>query len=107
MSEQVLLVLVRAGGRGGVANDAVRSRSKRGGRYLIATGEGTIAADRVLEVAARLPVRPAGAVVGRYWPEPCLGVAVHQGVPVVVVSPGALPGALQDLRRESSNVTRE
>ena len=107
MSEQVLLVLDRAGSRWGLANDEVRSLTRRAGRYLITTGEGTIAADRVLEAAARLPVRPAGGVVGRYWPEPCLGVAVYQGVPVVVVSPSALPGALKVRRRESSNVTRE
>lgn len=107
MSEQVLLVLDLAGGRWGLAHDAVRSLTRRGGHFVVATGGGAIHADRVLEVAARLPVRPAGAVVGRYWPERCVGVAVHEGVPVVVVSPGALPGVLRDRRRESSNVTRE
>ena len=107
MSEQVLVVLDRAGGRWGLANDAVRSLTRRAGRYLVVTGEGTITADRVLEVAARLSVCPAGAVVGRYWPEPFLGMAVHEGVPVVVVSPGALPRALRSRRRESSHVTRE
>ncbi|MBZ5589122.1 MAG: hypothetical protein LAO05_11225 [Acidobacteriia bacterium] len=107
MNEQVLLVLDRAGGRWGLANEAVRSLSRRDSGYLIATGQGTIAADHVLEVAARLPVRPAGAVVGHYWPEPCLGMAVHEGVPVVVVSPSALPSALRGRRRESSHATRE
>lgn len=107
MNEQVLLVLDRAGGRWGLANDAVRSLTRRAGRYLIATGHGTITADYVLEVAAHLPVRPPGAVVGHYWPEPCLGMAVHEGVPVVVVSPSALPSVLQDRRRENSHATRE
>jgi len=107
VSDRLLLVLDTAGGRWGVANDEVRSLGRSGVGYVVGTGAGAIHADRVLEVAARLPVRPAGAVVGRYWPEPCLGVAVHQGVPVVVVNPGALPGALREPRRESSHVTRE
>jgi len=107
VNEQVLLVLDRAGGRWALANEAVRALTRRAGRYLVTTGEGTIAADRVLEVAARLPVRPAGRVVGHYWSEPCLGMAVHEGVPVVVVSPGALPRALRERRRERSHVTRE
>ncbi|MGD1147308.1 MAG: hypothetical protein ABR961_05125 [Thermoanaerobaculaceae bacterium] len=107
MSDQVLLVLDRAGGRWGMAHAAVRSLTKQGGCYVIATGQGTVAADRVLEVAARLPVRPAGAIVGRYWPEVCLGMAVHEGVPVVVVSPGALPSALAVARREISNATSD
>lgn len=107
MSEQVLLVLDRAGGRWGVAHGEIRSLTRRAGRYLIATGHGTFAADRVIDVAARVPVRPAGAVIGRYWPEACLGLALHDGVPFVVVSPTALPSALTDTRREASNATTD
>jgi hypothetical protein len=107
VSDQVLLVLDQAGGRWGLANGAVRSLTRRAGRYVVATGEGTISADRVLAVAVHLSVRPAGTVLGHYWPEPYLGMAVHEGVPVVIVSPGALPCALRDRRRESSHVTQE
>ena len=107
MSEQLLLVLDRGGGRWCMAHSAVRSLTRQAGGYLIATGQGTVAADRVLEAAARLPVRPAGAVIGRYWPEPCLGMAVHEGVPVVVVSAAALPSALSAARREIPNATSD
>ena len=44
-------------------------------------------ADDVLDVAAHLEVRPPGAVVARYWPGRCLGLAIHDGTPVVVVEP--------------------
>ncbi len=92
---QLLVVLTRGGGHWGLARDAVREVVRQANGLAVATSEGLVRADAVLDVAARLNVRPAGAVVARFWPDRCLGVALHDGAPVVVVSPAALPPALQ------------
>ena len=92
---QLLVVLTRGGGRWGLASDAVREVVRRADGLAVATREGLVRADAVLDVAARLNVRPPGAVVARFWPGRCLGVAIHDGAPVVVVSPAALPPVLQ------------
>ncbi len=92
---QSLVVLTRGGGRWGLARDAVRGVVRQGDGLALATREGLVRADAVLDMEARLNVRPPGAVVARFWSERCLGVAIHDGAPVVVVSPAALPPALQ------------
>ena len=92
---QVLVVLARGGGRWGLARDAVREVVRQGDGLALATGEGLVRADTVLDMTARLNVRPPGAVVGRFWPGRCLGMAIFDGAPVVVVSPTALPPELR------------
>ena len=92
---QLLVVLARGGGRWGLASDAVRSVVRQGNGLAITTESGPVRADAVLDLAARLNVRPPGAVVARFWPGPCLGMAIFDGAPVVVVNPGALPPELR------------
>jgi hypothetical protein len=92
---QSLVVLTRGGGRWGLARDAVREVVRQANGFAVATREGLVRADAVLDVAARLNVRPPGAVLARFWSGCCLGVAIHDGAPVVVVSPAALPAVLQ------------
>ena len=92
---QLLVVLTRGGGRWGLARDAVREVVRQADGLAVATEEGLVRADAVLDVAARLNVLPPGAVVARFWPGRCVGVAIHDGAPVVVVSPAALPSLLQ------------
>jgi hypothetical protein len=92
---QVFVVLSSGGGRWGLARDAVREVVQQANGFAVATKAGLVRADAVLDVAASLNVRPPGAVVARFWPGTCLGVAIHDGAPVVVVSPAALPPALQ------------
>ena len=90
-----LVVLTRDGGLWGLARDAVREVVRQGDGFTVATDDGPVRADAVLDVAARLDVRPPGAAVARFWPGMCLGVAIHHGAPVVVVAPAALPPALR------------
>ncbi len=107
MSARRLLVLDRGGARWGVPHDAVRSVARREGGLVVSAGAASLAADRVVAAAAALAVRPPGPVIGRYWPERCAGVAVHEGVPVVVVSLAEPPSALRGDRREISDATEE
>ncbi|OYV98476.1 MAG: hypothetical protein B7Z68_00870 [Acidobacteria bacterium 21-70-11] len=92
---QLLVVLTRGGGRWGLARDAVREVVRQADGLAVATEAGLVRADAVLDVAAHLNVRPPGTFVARFWPGRCLGVAIHDGAPVVVVSPAALPPVLQ------------
>src|ERR687889_73133 len=50
-----------------------------------AAGGGALAADEILGVVADLRVLPAAPALRRFWPEEPAGVAVHAGMPVVVV----------------------
>jgi hypothetical protein len=55
MSEQVLLVLDRVSGRWGLAHATVGSLTCRAGRHLTGTAQGTVAADRILDIEASVP----------------------------------------------------
>jgi hypothetical protein len=88
LSGRGYLLLRRCGTLWGVANAAVEGRERgRDGLYRISTpegGPGHLVADEVLGVVPDLRVWPA-AVIRRFWPEPCRGLAVHGELPVVVV----------------------
>jgi hypothetical protein len=99
------LLLRRAGGVWGIANSAVDGLSRRGEGYRVALGEGALAADEVLGVVEDLRVRPAAPVLRRFWPEATAGVAVHAGLPVVVVDPGHPPAALRFVEDEGEGRT--
>lgn len=66
----------------------------------VATRHGELVADEVLGVARGLAVRRPGALLARLWPQRCVGVAVHAGVPVVVIDPEAPP---PELRRKGAS----
>lgn len=79
------VVLEHAGRLWGVAGREVR-RLRRGddGMRLEVAG-GALAAERVLAVVPDLTVRPAPAVIGRWWPERAAGLAVYDERPVLVI----------------------
>jgi hypothetical protein len=89
------LLLRRAGGVWGIANEAVEGLSRAGGTYRIAVGAEALAADEILGVVEDLRVRPAAPALRRFWPEASVGVAVHAGVPVMLVDPRRPPAALR------------
>jgi hypothetical protein len=87
------LLMRRAGGLWGIANEAVDGLRRDGTEYRIAVGAETLAADEIVGVVETLNVRPAAAL-RRFWPEAAAGMAVHGGLPVLVVDPRRLPAAL-------------
>jgi hypothetical protein len=89
------LLMRRAGGVWGIANEAVDGLSREGAEYRIAVGAETLAADEIVGVVETLRVRPAAPALLRFWPEAAAGMAVHGGLPVVVVDPRRLPAALR------------
>jgi hypothetical protein len=89
------LLVRRAGGVWGIANEAVDGLSRQGAEYRIAVGGETLAADEIVGVVEDLRVRPAAPALGLFWPEAAAGMAVHGGLPVVVVDPLRLPAVLR------------
>jgi hypothetical protein len=85
----------RAGGVWGIANGSVEGLARDGAGYRIAAGGESLAADEILGVVENLRVWPAAPALRRFWPEEPAGVAVHAGVPVVVVDPRRLPAVLR------------
>lgn len=101
------LLMRRAGTVWGLRNAEVLSLSRlrkglRGemtGAYRIAVGEGVLVADEILAVVDRLRVTPAAPALRRFWPlatESVEGVAVHGGLPLVVMDPRRPPLVLQE-----------
>ncbi len=103
MTEADLLLLRRGGGLWGVATAEVRRLVDHGDGVRVELGDGALLADEVLGVAPRLAVRPPGAVLRRFWPEPCDGIAVHRGSPVVVVDGRRPPNGLAAAEGEASH----
>jgi len=89
------LLMRRAGGVWGIANGSVEGLARDGAGYRIAAGGEALAADEILGVVEDLRVWPAAPALRRFWPEEPAGVAVHAGVPVVVVDPRRLPAVLR------------
>ncbi|HEX4495781.1 MAG TPA: hypothetical protein VIE43_08950 [Thermoanaerobaculia bacterium] len=94
------LLLRRAGGVWGIANEAVDGLSRQGTEYRIAVGAETLAADEIVGVVETLRVRPAAPALRRFWPEASAGVAVHGGLPVMMVDPLRPPAVLRCERRD-------
>jgi hypothetical protein len=94
------LLLRRAGGLWGIANEAVDGLSRQGTEYRIAVGAETLAADEIVGVVESLRVQPATSALRLFWPEATAGLAVHGGLPVMVVDPQRLPAILRCERRD-------
>lgn len=94
MSTGGYLLLRRGGGVWALPDTAVRGVRGCAAGVAIAAGAGELLADEVLGLARGLAVRRPGSLIARLWPERCAGIAVHAGVPVVVVDPEAPPPAL-------------
>jgi hypothetical protein len=100
------LLMRRAGGLWGIANGSVEGLARDGAGYRIAAGGESLAADEILGVVPDLRVVPAAPSLRRFWPEPSAGLAVHGGVPLVVVDPRRPPAALR-CGESGSDLVRE
>ena len=88
------LLMRRAGGVWGSANEEVDGLRREGAGYRIAVGAETLEADEIVGVVETLRVRPAAPALLRFWPGAAAGMAVHGGLPVLVMDPRRLPAAL-------------
>jgi len=61
----------------------------KGANPVIRAGEAEFFADEILGVVEELAVQKPGKVFGRFWPHPCLGLAVVASQALVVLAPGA------------------
>ena len=95
MSGGAYLLLRHGGSVWALASAAVGAVRGSGGTVRVASPSGELHADEVLGFARGLEVRRPGALVTRLWPGRCVGLAVHAGVPVVVIDPEAPPPALR------------
>lgn len=89
------VVLERAGGLWGVAGREVHRLDRHGEGLRLELEGGALEAETVLAVVPDLTVRPAPAVVARYWPEAAAGLAVYDERPVLVIDAGRPPGVLR------------
>ena len=89
------LLIRRAGGVWGIANGAVEGLARDGAGYRIEAGGEALVADEILGVVTDLRVVPTAPALRRFWSEEPAGMAVHAGVPLVVVDPRRLPAALR------------
>lgn len=93
------LLLLRAGGVWGVANETVLGVGRQQREYhvqiLCQAGATQIVADEVLGVVENLKVWPPAGVLQRYWSESSRGLAVHGGAPILVVDPDRPPATLR------------
>ena len=89
------LLVRRAGGVWGIANEAVSGLARNGKGYRLTVGGEVLAADEILGVVTGLRVLPPAPALRRFWPESPAGTAVHGGMPVVVVDPLRVPAALR------------
>lgn len=94
MSAEALLLLRRGASFWGVARDQVRGLDASGGAVRVNLTTTSLWADEVLGLPPDLEVRPAGPLLRRFWQQRCRGVAVHGGVPLVVVDTEHPPRAL-------------
>jgi hypothetical protein len=89
------LLVRRAGGVWGIANEAVSGLARDGRGYRLTVGGEAVGADEILGVVTGLRVLPPAPALRRFWPESPAGMAVHGGLPVVVVDPLRVPAALR------------
>jgi hypothetical protein len=89
-----LLVLRRGGATWALPWQEVRGLARRAGGLEVLVAAGALAADEVLGVIPGLHLHPAGAALGRFWPEAARGLAVHGSAPLVLIDASAPPRAL-------------
>jgi hypothetical protein len=94
------LLLRRAGQVWGIANEAVSGLARDGAGYRLTVGGEALAADEILGVVTGLLVRPPAPALRRFWPESPAGMAVHGGLPVVVVDPLRVPAVLRCIEED-------
>ncbi|MEW6338698.1 MAG: hypothetical protein ACOY3Y_06020 [Acidobacteriota bacterium] len=98
------LLLLRGGGcLWGVPDEEVERLEGERDRVTLRLRRGSLIAEAVLGVARAVRIHPAGASLRRFWPEPCGGLAVHDGRPLVVVDVARPPRALRDTEGEVGN----
>ena len=95
MSERDYLLLRHRGSVWALPGASVRTVHRDGLAVRVASSSGDLRAGEVLGIARGLVVRRPGALLTRLWPERCVGLAVHAGMPVVVIDPEAPPAALR------------
>ena len=89
------LLVRRAGGVWGIANEAVSGLARDGKGYRLMVGGEVVGADEIVGVVTGLRVLPPAPALRRFWPEAAAGMAVHGGLPLVVVDPLRVPAALR------------
>jgi hypothetical protein len=94
VSEATILLLRRGLTLWGVPREQVRGLDASTGGVRVTLPTTSLLADEVIGLARDLEVRPVGALVRRYWHEHCRGLAVHGGLPLVVVDADHPPHAL-------------
>ncbi|MCS7181982.1 MAG: hypothetical protein NZ869_02585 [Thermoanaerobaculum sp.] len=93
MSERGFLVFRRLGVLWALPVDQVTSLSG-GATPEIHLASASLSADEVLGVVPHLPLWPAPASLGRWWPHTFLGFSVFANQPLVVLQPETLPPML-------------
>ena len=88
------VVLRRSGGVWALPDGAVLAIGRRGAGLRLETTGRALLADEVIALAQPFAVRRTGGVLAALWRQPCAGVAVFAGTPVVVIDPLAPPQAL-------------
>lgn len=66
----------------------------KGEKPEVHVGDRVLPADEVLGLVQELKIRKPGRVVRSFWPYPCLGLAVMEQQPLVVLPPSTLPQVL-------------
>jgi hypothetical protein len=94
VSGSELVVLRRGGDLWGVARSAIRSFRHTGASVRVELDASLMCADQIVGLVPRAEIHAAGALLRRFWPQPCLGLALFADRPVVVVDPAAPPLAL-------------
>lgn len=95
-----LVLLQRGGTAWGLEHGAITGFVSRGEAIAVLLGGTSLLVDRVVGVARQVRVRTPGPVVRRFWGGRCLGLAVCQGVPMIVVDPAAPPPELLEHGRD-------
>lgn len=88
------LLLRQAGGCWGVAGASVRAVERVGDGFVVKLEHGGVVAEEVLGMVENLVVLPLVLAAGGDWPAGAIGVAVHDGQPLVVVDSRRPPRAL-------------
>jgi hypothetical protein len=94
VSGSELVVLRRGSDLWGVARSAIRSFRQTGTCVKVELDASLMCADQVMGLVPRAEIHAAGELLRRFWPQPCLGLALFADRPVVVVDPTAPPLAL-------------
>jgi hypothetical protein len=94
VSGSELVVLRRGSDLWGIARSAIRSYRHTGACVRVELDASLMCADQIVGLVERAEIHAAGVLLRRFWPHPCLGLALFADRPVVVVDPAAPPPAL-------------